>query len=84
MGFEQVHKADLENRQMDKPNVTVEQFKNKLDKLAAGMESLEYDFYDTKNEEAALNAIVIMIHCLNELEGVVERDDAYKQLKKDR
>lgn len=61
----------------------MKQFKHNLDEVAATIEGLEYDFYDPKNEEAALNVIVIMMTCLDELEGVVERDDAYKKLRKD-
>ena len=46
------------------------------------MESLEYNFFDQKNEDAALEVVVAMLTNLSHLEDIVERDDAFRKLKK--
>ncbi len=62
--------------------MTVKQVKNNLNKIGGILESIEYDFHDPKNEDAALEVMVLTITCLNEIENIIERDDAYKQYKK--
>jgi hypothetical protein len=56
--------------------------KIELDRIAGAMESLEYEFYDSKNEDAALEMVVLALDCLTELGSIVERDDAFKRFKK--
>ena len=62
--------------------MTVKQVKNKLNKIGGILETLDYDFHDLKNEDATLEVLILTINCLNEIESIVERDDAYKQYER--
>ena len=62
--------------------MTLKNFKNKIDKIGGIIETLEFDFYDPKNEEAALEVLLLTVHCLAELEKITERDDAFGRFKK--
>jgi hypothetical protein len=62
--------------------MTPKQFQAKLNKMTAEIESLEYDFFDKNNEDAALEVMVLMIHGLGELQNIMERDEAFRSFKK--
>ncbi len=62
--------------------MTTKKIITELNKMAGRMESLEYNFFDQKNEDAALEVVVAMLTNLSHLEDIVERDDAFRKLKK--
>ena len=74
------NQANLENRQVDEMNA--KNFKTQLDKIAGKVDSLEYEFYDPTNEDAALEITVLLLTCLDELQSITERDEAFKNFKK--
>jgi len=54
----------------------------KIDRIVGLIESLDYGFYSTENEEAALRCLTSSVINLEEYQTVVERDDAVRQLNK--
>jgi len=58
------------------------QSNKKIDKIVGLIETLDYSFYSTENEEAALRCLTNSVISLEEYQTVVERDDAVKQLNK--
>ena len=62
--------------------MNLKNFKNKINEAGGVIETFEYDFYDPKNEEAAMEVLVLTVHCLAELENIAERDDAFRRFEK--
>ena len=58
------------------------QLDKKIDKIAGLIETLDYDFFSSDNEETALRCQTQIVILLEEFQSIVERDDAIKQLKK--
>ncbi len=54
----------------------------KIDKIVGLMESLDYSFFSSDNEELALRCLTNSVINLEEYQSIIERDDAIKQLKK--
>ena len=62
--------------------MTTKKVITELNKISAKIELLEYNFFDNRNEDAALEVIVEMLDNLSRIEDIVERDDAFRKLKK--
>tara|TARA_B100000959_G_scaffold264454_1_gene304980 strand:+ start:4259 stop:4453 length:195 start_codon:yes stop_codon:yes gene_type:complete len=62
--------------------MTLKKFKNRIDQTSGLIETLEYDFFDPQNEEAATEISMLIMHCLTELENIAERDEAFRRFKK--
>ena len=65
-----------------KNTMNPKQSDKKIDRIVGLIESLDYGFYSTENEEAALRCLTSSVINLEEYQTVVERDDAVRQLNK--
>ena len=61
---------------------TPKQSDKRIDKVAGLIETLDYNFHNAENEEAAVRCLTHSIICLEEYQSIIERDDAVKQLEK--
>ena len=54
----------------------------KIDKIVGLIETLDYSFFSSDNEDSAMRSLTTSIIGLEEYQSIIERDDAIKQLKK--